>query len=107
MKNDSHISRRQFLHRGALLRRRGGGAAVDSLRRSGRPDRPGANDRIGIGGIGVGPPGQRRSGQAADDRSSSGFVAVADVNINGPGDLPASSRPSLPGLPQAAGSQGR
>jgi predicted dehydrogenase len=76
MTQDNRLSRRQFLNRSAAA------AAVPLLIPSGvlaAPGRPGANDRIGIAGVGI---GRQGSGDLAaclkDPRTR--FIAVAEVN---------------------------
>ncbi len=77
----TRISRRGFLRRGAMLGALG--ATAPSLIPSGvlaAEGRPGANDRIGIAGIGVG----RRGGgliRRASGLKDAQVVAVADVNL--------------------------
>ncbi len=77
MSTSKSISRRQFLHRSAAA------VAVPLVIPAGvlaAPGRPGANDRIGIAGIGI---GRQGSGDLAtcmkDPRSR--FIAIADVNL--------------------------
>jgi predicted dehydrogenase len=81
MNRDQHASRRDFLRHSARLA--AAGLAMPAILPSGVlafQGNPGANDRIGIGGIGVG----RQGG--ADVRAASGkgdakIVAVADANL--------------------------
>jgi predicted dehydrogenase len=82
MKANSTLSRRQFLNRGAAAAL--AGAVVPSFIPSGilaAPGKPGANDRIGVGVIGMG----RRAGELLGDKagfSQAQLVGFADVNIN-------------------------
>lgn len=80
-KSTARISRRAFLRRSSVL---AAGAVLPQILPTGvlaAPGRPGANDRIGLGFIGI---GRQASGllnnflKQADAR----FVAVADVNVN-------------------------
>jgi len=80
-KPSKNVSRRQFLCRGGALA--AAGAAVPYLIPSSvlaAPDRPGANDRIGIAGIGIGRQGSGIFAGAAGAKVSRA-VAVADANI--------------------------
>ncbi|MGA2035537.1 MAG: Gfo/Idh/MocA family oxidoreductase [Thermoguttaceae bacterium] len=81
MRNPPEVSRREFLRRGVLA-----GAASFALPglipRSvlAAPGRPGANDRIGIAGIGIGRQGTdvlTRAVKSPDGR----FIGIADVNL--------------------------
>ncbi len=70
------ISRRSFLKRSAAA-----GVALPTLIPSGvlcAADRPGANDRIGIGGIGI---GRQGSGVLRNSSGQGRVVAIADVNL--------------------------
>lgn len=77
MKN-TKVSRRSFLHRSAAL------AAAPFIIPSGvlaLDGRPGANDRITVGGIGVGRQGGALMNSLVNNKHAR-IVAVADVNIN-------------------------
>lgn len=79
--NRSGLSRRNFIQRSALF---AAGAALPQILPSGvlaAAGRPGANDRIGIGFIGI---GRQASGllQHLLQLTGARFVAVADVNLN-------------------------
>jgi len=81
MNSSAKVSRRQFLRRGAALA--AAGAAAPYIIPSGvlaAPGRPGANDRIGIGGIGI---GRQGSGdvRAALALKETRLVAIADANL--------------------------
>jgi predicted dehydrogenase len=76
MPTKNSISRRQFLGSAAA-------AAVPLFIPSGvlaAPGRPGANDRIGIAGIGIGRQGSGDLASCMKD-SRSRFIAIADVNL--------------------------
>ena len=76
------VSRREFLRRGAVLT--AAAVAAPYLIPHGvlaAEGRLGANDRIGIGGIGVGRQGSGVTRSAANAKSGR-LVAVADANIN-------------------------
>jgi len=75
------VSRRQFLHRSAVLT--AAGVAGPYILPSGvlaAPGRPGANDRIGIAGIGIGRQGFGLV-RAALALKETRFVAIADANV--------------------------
>ena len=75
------LSRRTFLQRGSLLLT---GAALPQILPSGvlaADGRPGANDRIGIGFIGIGRQASSLLGILLKQPTAR-FVAVADVNLN-------------------------
>jgi predicted dehydrogenase len=81
MNHPSNLSRRQFFHRGAALA--AAGVAVPYLIPSGvlaAEGQPGANDRIGIGGIGI---GRQGSGvlQNAINQKDCRFIGIADVYL--------------------------
>lgn len=81
MSTSPRVSRRQFLRKGVTLT--AAGVAAPYIIPSGvlaAPGRPGANDRIGIAGIGI---GRQGSGlvRAAVNRKDTRFVAIADVNL--------------------------
>jgi len=81
MTSFSRVTRREFLHRSALAA--AAGAAVPYFIPSGvlaAEGTPGANDRIGIGGIGIGRQGGGVLGSALGSKLAR-FVAVADVNL--------------------------
>jgi predicted dehydrogenase len=83
MNSLSRISRREWLARGAAA------AALPALIPSGvlaAPGRPGANDRIGIGGIGVGRQGSVVYLAAAGHKFGRP-VAVADANLRRAGEM--------------------
>ena len=80
MKITHRVSRRKFIVSGAALTATA--AAAPFVIPSGvlaAPGRPGANDRIGIGGIGVGRQGSEMV-QVASRLKDARIVAVADVN---------------------------
>ena len=81
MSQPIHHSRRKFLQHGAALV--AAGAAAPYFVPSGvlaAPGRPGANDRIGIAGIGIGRQGQVDLADMLKDARTR-FIAVADVNL--------------------------
>ncbi|MEN6449705.1 MAG: twin-arginine translocation signal domain-containing protein, partial [Thermoguttaceae bacterium] len=74
------LSRRGFLKRAAVA---GTAVAAPYLIPSGvlaAPGRPGANDRIGIAGIGIGRQGSGLVARAAG-RQDVRFIGIADVNL--------------------------
>jgi len=76
MPDSQRLSRRRFLQRGAAV---AGGAVVPHLIPSGvlaAPDKPGANDRIGIGYIGVGRRGNQLMGLPPEGQ----IVGVCDFS---------------------------
>ena len=79
MAGSSKLTRRRFLRRGAALSA-GAAAAPCLIPRHvlGAPDQPGANDRIGIGGIGI---GRQGSGVLRGSSRQGRVVAIADVNL--------------------------
>ncbi|MEN6459526.1 MAG: Gfo/Idh/MocA family oxidoreductase [Thermoguttaceae bacterium] len=81
MRSDAHVSRRVFFKGAAVA----GAAVVASpyLIPSGvlaAPGRPGANDRIGVAGIGIGRQGTGLVQRAAAN-SNVRFIGIADVNL--------------------------
>lgn len=81
MTPSANLSRRQFLHGGTALAT--AGTALPYLIPStvlAAPGRKGANDRIGLGGIGVGRQGSDIVEAAARSKDAR-FVAVADANL--------------------------
>ena len=80
MRSAKSVSRRQFLRRTAPSGARGHRRAVStSFRSAGRRRPPGANDRIGIAGIGIGRQGSGVLAQTLKQPECR-FVAIADVN---------------------------
>ena len=84
MNRPTRVTRREFLRRGVLLT--AAGAAAPYLIPSGvlaAKGRPGANDRIGVAGIGVGRQGSGDFLGAIDSKLGLGrAIAVADANLN-------------------------
>ncbi len=81
MNDATDISRREFLRRGTAAAVAGVGAPyVISSGVLGAADAPGANERIGIGAIGVGRQGGGLVGGLARSQATR-IVAVADVNM--------------------------
>ncbi len=79
--SEQRLSRRQFLHRSAAAT--AAGVAAPLLIPSGvlaAPGRPGANDRIGIAGVGIGRQGSGDLASALKDARSR-FIVVADINL--------------------------
>ncbi len=81
MSQPSHRSRRTFLRQGAALAVAGVAAPyfIPSCVLA-APGRPGANDKIGIAGIGIGRQGSGDLAAALKDPRTR-FIAVADVNL--------------------------
>ncbi|MGA2255291.1 MAG: Gfo/Idh/MocA family oxidoreductase [Thermoguttaceae bacterium] len=81
MAQPSHLSRRKFFQHGAALA--AAGVAAPHFIPSGvlaAPGRPGANDKIGIAGIGIGRQGSGDLAAALKDPRTR-FIAVAEVNL--------------------------
>jgi predicted dehydrogenase len=81
MNEPSRVSRRRFLQHGASLA--AAGAAAPLFIPSGvlaAPGRPGANDMVGIAGVGIGRQGSGDLARALKDKRTR-FIAIADVNL--------------------------
>ena len=87
MTSSTKLSRRKFLHRGAALA--AAGAAAPCFIPSGvlaAQGRPGANDRIGLGGIGIGRQGSSDLKNAVKHPDVR-LIGIADVNLKRAKDL--------------------
>lgn len=76
----TNLSRRQFLNRAAALAAGLAAPAIIPSQVLSADGRPGANERIGIAGIGIGRQGSGVLAAAVGSKSAR-FVAIADVNL--------------------------